>query len=61
MFDQEHSAPKRLEKFVKPFGKLNDAIVAADKDSIKKYAQKVLEARSKVGDKRDSQSICEHK
>lgn len=43
VFDKSHIAPKKLESFVKPFGKLNDAIITKDKELIKKYASKVLD------------------
>lgn len=52
VFDEDHSAPKKLEKYVKPFGKLNDAVVAGDHEAIRKYAKKVLEARSDVRPKK---------
>ncbi len=42
IFDRDHSAPKSLEKVVKPFGKLNDAIVAGNPNLIEEYSKKVL-------------------
>lgn len=47
VFDQSHTAPKGLEKFVKPFGKLNDSIVAQNPEHIKNYAQKTLNTMDK--------------
>lgn len=44
VFDVDHSTPKDLEKFVKSFGGLNDAIVVEDKELIEKRARKVLKA-----------------
>ncbi len=42
IFDRSHSAPKSLEKVVKPFGKLNDAIVSGNPKLIEEYSKKVL-------------------
>ena len=48
IFDQDHMAPKSLEKVVKPFGKLNDAIVAGNLNSIQDYSGQVLSNMKKL-------------
>jgi len=42
LFDETHTVPSMLDDFVKPFGKLNDAVVVGDTKLIKKYAKQVL-------------------
>ena len=42
IFDKDHVAPKKLQNIVKPFGKLNDAVVAGDPNLIEQYSSKVL-------------------
>jgi hypothetical protein len=48
IFDKTHLAPSMLEKVVKPFGKLNDAIVSGNPNLIEEYASKVLKNYKKL-------------
>lgn len=48
IFDKDHTAPSQLEKVVKPFGKLNDAIVAGNPNLIEEYSKKVLKNYKKL-------------
>lgn len=48
VFDNTHLAPENLENFVKPFGKLNDAIITKDEKLISKYATKVLKNLNQI-------------
>ena len=48
IFDKSHLAPKSLEKVVKPFGKLNDAIVSKNPELVEMYSKKVLKGYKKL-------------
>lgn len=48
IFDRDHDVPKKLNNIVKPFGKLNDAIVAGNENLIQEYALKVAKGVKKL-------------
>ena len=52
IFDRDHDAPKRLQNVVKPFGKLNDAVIAQDTALIEKYSKQVTKALKKLDQKK---------
>jgi hypothetical protein len=48
IFDKSHDVPKKLNRVVKPFGKLNDAIVAGNASAIQTYAAEVRDGFKKI-------------
>tara|TARA_B100001971_G_C18268046_1_gene596757 strand:+ start:204723 stop:205685 length:963 start_codon:yes stop_codon:yes gene_type:complete len=52
IFDSKHSPPKSVNKFVKTFGKLNDAILAENAIATRELANKCSEALAKIKKKK---------
>jgi len=48
IFDRDHKAPKKLQNVVKPFGKLNDAVVSQNPVLVEKYSKKVIKGLRKL-------------
>jgi hypothetical protein len=48
IFSKNHEVPKKLNKVVKPFGRLNDAIVAGNENLVQVYAAEVQDGFKKL-------------